>query len=154
MGAAWGRDVVAGDAAGATYTPDRCAELAEYATNAGSCAAAAVQHHFQETVDYRIAAGILGGACLIALALVRRRPGGPTAVGPGVLPAGLLSGVGAAVFGVATVVLTLDGFGRLIEGPSHGAGGSLSGAVIAGPIAMLMGLRCLSGLSSQPAPMD
>lgn len=152
MGALWGQSAVVGDVAGVTYTPERCAELMEYARNADSCEAAAVQHHFEETVDYRVAAGVIGGAGLIALGFARRRGGRTSPRKASVLPASLLPGVGAAVFGVAAAVLALDGVGRLLEGSTHGAGGSLSGAVIAGPVAIVMGLRCLSALSSQPPP--
>ncbi len=126
-GIAFGKDFVAGDQPGLTYTYDRCADFFEYHPGAPDCAAAATAHHFDEVISYRGAAGVLG---LLALAAARFVPGN-VARGPRPLPAGLSEAAGAAVFGVAGAGLLALGFGQLVMGSANGAGAWLSGGLIA-----------------------
>ena len=131
VGAAFGERFVSGDTAGVTYTPERCAELREYAPQARTCEEAATTHHFGEVVDYRLAAGVLGLLALGLWSLLRRRRQDD----PGLLPAGLVAGIGAAAFGAAAAVLLLESAGLLAFGGGAGAGQYLSGALVSLPLA-------------------
>src|SRR5947208_11740742 len=135
MEAAFGAGFVAGDLPGVTYTPDRCADLKEYAPSATTCEEAAALHHADETVTYRIAAGVLGLILLGLWALVRRRG----ALGPGRLPDGLVAGAGCAPFGVVGLALLAQGLELLALGPSSGEGADLSAAIVSLVIAVLFG---------------
>jgi hypothetical protein len=126
MGALFGKSFVSGDSAGVTYTPERCAEFLEYAPGARSCEEAATTHHFGEVVDYRVAAGVLGLLALGVWWLLRRWRRDP----PGLLPDGLVAGVGAAMFGAAAAVLLLESAGLLAFGGGTGAGQYLSGGLV------------------------
>ena len=79
MGLVWGKAFVSGDASGVTYTPARCADFKEYFPRAASCEEAAVDHHYEEIVGYRLAAGVGGLFAFAAAAAVqwrrKRRPG-------------------------------------------------------------------------------
>jgi hypothetical protein len=127
MGATFGKAFVAGDPPGVTYTAERCADLAEYAPGAKSCEEAAVVHHFGETVDYRLAAGVLGLLAIGPFVWIRRR----LRAGTHALPRGFEATIGTAVFGLAAGGLLLAGLGTLTEGASHGAGAYLSGGILA-----------------------
>src|SRR5437773_11513594 len=73
MQAAFGAAFVAGDLPDVTYTAERCTELEEYTPAGSSCPQAAALHHADETVTYRLAAGVLGLVLLGIWALVRRK---------------------------------------------------------------------------------
>jgi hypothetical protein len=132
LSGAFGRDFVAGDAPGVTYTAARCADYFEYEPGAGSCNDAAVQHHFGEIVDYRLMAGVLGLVGLgAAFALSRRRKATRTH-----LPATFTPTVGASIFGAAALgLLALSG------GSAGQMGANLSGALIAAAVAAFYALR-------------
>ena len=135
MGAVFGKSFVAADTNGVTYTAARCADFREYHPEATTCAAAATAHHFDEIVNYRLAAGILGAAVLIGWWFVRRRRwASPEAAGA--LPDGFAAIVGASLFGVAAAGLLFLSLGQIvIGGDSSGAGQYLSGGVVAAVIA-------------------
>lgn len=146
MGAMWGKAFVAGDPAGTTYTPTRCADFAEYHPEATTCARAAAAHHFDEVVQYRLGAGVLGMALLGCYLVVRRsrRAARLLAIsdGVGLLPHGFVATVGTAVFGVGAVGLLGQSLGQMVGGDSGGAGAYLSG----GLVSLAFGLTFLSGL--------
>jgi hypothetical protein len=128
FGGVWGREFVAGDPPDVTYTPARCADLQEYHSEAPDCRAAAAAHHFDEVVEYRLAAGILGLLALGVWVLVRRRF--PGLVRPGVLPEGFTATVGASLFGMASILMLGSSLGNLAFGQPGGAGQWLSGGIV------------------------
>jgi hypothetical protein len=151
MGGAFGRAFVSGDLPGVTYTAARCADLKEYAPAATSCEQAAVVHHFGETVDYRVAAGILGlmvaGVYLVLRRKMREPPDGWAAV----LPRGFEPTVGTAVFGLAAAGLLLAGASQVALDVHAGAGAALSAGIVALAVAIAYGLSLLRALSNPPS---
>jgi hypothetical protein len=130
FGAAFGKSFVAGDAPGVTYTKARCVDYLEYHPEAGTCAKAAVAHHFDEDVGYRVDAGILGVIALAVFGLIRRfnrRRYGDARF----LPDGFTGAIGAALFGLAALGLLVLGLGSLVMGTSGGSGANLSGGIVA-----------------------
>jgi hypothetical protein len=126
MGMAFGKTFVAGDPPGLSYTPARCADFQEYYPRAPSCADAAVDHHFDETVEYRVAAGALGLLVLGGYWLARtRRPLRPI----GLLPDGFVATIGASLFGLVGGFLVLASLNQLVLGVD-GAGQYLSGGIV------------------------
>jgi HAAS domain-containing protein len=129
FGSVFGKPFVSGDAPGVVYTQARCADYLEYHPEAGTCARAAVAHHFDEVVWYRIDAGILGLLGLIAFFAIRRfnrkRFRGRAAI-----PDGFTGIVGAALFGMAAAGLLGLGVLSAIFGQSNGAGDYISGGVV------------------------
>jgi hypothetical protein len=128
MRAAFGPAFVAGDPQGVTYTASRCADFLEYHPEAGGCEAAASDHHADEVVWYRIAAGLMGALLLGARwVLARRRPGWWSAP----IPAAVAPAIGAAMFGAAALGLGAQGIGVLaFEGGSHGPGQWISAGAV------------------------
>lgn len=157
MGAAFGNDFVSGDVAGVTYTPARCADYLEYHPEAGTCARAATAHHFDEVVEYRLAAGILGLLVLGGLCLVRRSPRlarvVPMGEGVGLLPDGFVATTGAAVFGCAAGVLIVSGLAQ-VGGGSGGAGDYLSGGIVAAVIAAAFAVDLFRALARRALVVD
>jgi hypothetical protein len=128
MGAAFGRDFVAGDPAGITYTAGRCAEFMEYEPHARTCASAAVAHHYGEVVGYRVDAGILGVLILGGVWLARRRWGSDDLL----LPDGFVPIIAVSLFGAAAGLLLLQSLGQgVIGGETNGVGQWLSGGMVA-----------------------
>jgi hypothetical protein len=125
MEAAAGKSFVAGDQAGVTYTPARCADFFEYFPHAASCEAAATDHHYDEVISYRAAAGVLGLLVLAGYAVIRRRRGGSV----GMLPDGFVATIGATVFGIGGGLLVVQGVGLMTAG-MDGAGNALSGGIV------------------------
>src|SRR5438128_10119480 len=113
MQAAFGAGFLAGDLPGVTYTADRCADLQEYAPSGASCDEAAALHHSDETVTYRLAAGVLGLLLLSLWVIARRR----TTAADG-LPSGIVDAAGCALFGVVGLALLAQGLELLALGPS------------------------------------
>lgn len=132
LGAAAGKAFVAGDPSGVTYTPSRCADFREYFPKASSCEETAADHHFDEVVTYRLAAGLLGLLVFAAYWLVRRRR--PRSAAPA-LPDGFTPTVGATLFGCAAAVLLLPSLGQIAFGDTSGAGASLTGGVVSAVVA-------------------
>lgn len=130
MGSAFGADFVAGDFPGVTYTPARCADLQEYAPAGTSCTQAAALHHQDETVSYRLAAGLLGALVFVVWFFARRRLAGGTGEVAAGLPPGFVATAGLAMFGVVGLVLLALGLGLLVLGPGTGSGGDLSAAIV------------------------
>ncbi|HUQ39978.1 MAG TPA: permease prefix domain 1-containing protein [Acidimicrobiales bacterium] len=126
-GAAFGKDFVAGDPPGIRYTSERCAQLRELAPGAPTCNEAAVRHHYDEIVGMRLGAGVVGGAGLVGWMLLGRRWRRP-----GVLPDSFVPVAGAAVFGMAAVMLLAEGGLELAFSGAHtGPGQLLTGGVVA-----------------------
>lgn len=137
MGAAFGASLVSGDLPGVTYTPDRCAELMEYAPSAPDCGTAAAEHHLDETVTYRVMAGILGLFVLAAWFLFARST---RADPPDSLPDGFIATAGTACFGVVGLGLLAYGAQSLAFG-AGGAGSWLSAAFVALAVAAVFAVR-------------
>jgi len=145
MQAAFGAGFLAGDFPGATYTPDRCADLKEYAPSSATCEEAAALHHSDETVTYRLAAGVLGLLLLGVWLAARRRNVGP---GEG-LPAGMVPAVGAALFGVVGLALLAQGLELLALGPGTGEGADLSAGIVSLAVAALFGVGLYRSLAAR-----
>jgi hypothetical protein len=144
LGSAFGKDFVAGDGPGVTYTPERCADFFEQHPTAADCASAAVAHHYDELVYFRLDAGVVGAVILAGWAYVRRRY--PFGAGFAVLPAGFTPTIGTALFGAAGLVLGGLGIAGTLTPDRSGAGSNLSGGMVAIAIATAFGwwmLRCL-----------
>jgi hypothetical protein len=152
FGHAFGAEMVAGDINGVTYTAPRCAELQEYAPAGYSCAEAAAYHHWNETVTYSVAAGILGLLLLAGLWLWRRVDARADGIDVEILPDGFVSIVGASVFGLAAGGLGLLTLNQMIAGKGTGSGQYLSGALVAGVVFVAFALRLFRTLDLRHAP--
>jgi hypothetical protein len=144
LGSAFGKDFVAGDGPGVTYTPERCADFFEDHPAAVDCTAAAVAYHYDQVVYSRLDAGAVGAVILAAWAMIRRRY--PFGAGFAVLPAGFTPTVGTALFGAAGLVLGGLGLSGLLAADTNGAGSHLSSGMVALAVATAFGwwmLRCL-----------
>jgi hypothetical protein len=162
MGAAFGTAFVAGDAPGVTYTPDRCADLSEYAPGARTCEAAAASHHFDETVTYRVAVGVAGLAGLGAYAASRRslrrrhraRRNGKDMATSGrrrsALPEGFEATVGTVAFGLVGLGLVALAASLVALGPHAGAGAPLSAGLVALAVAVPFGISLWRVLARRP----
>lgn len=135
MGGAFGKSFVAADGNGITYTAQRCAQYERFYPNAGSCTRAALADHFDEIVFYRLAAGVLGLLTLGGWWLARRRL--HEQLRTNALPAILTETAGAAVFGLAALILLFEGTaGADVSGSQ---GGLLSGGLVAMLVATWFG---------------
>lgn len=143
FGSAFGKGFVAADAPGVTYTPQRCAEYRALAPGARDCNTAAIDHHFDEIVTYRLAVGVLGLLSLAGCWLVRRKLRRFTRAR--VLPNGFTEIAGAALFGVAALALLAGAVG-----PGNN-GGQLSGAVVSAFVFLYFGRGLLHTLRTTPA---
>ena len=132
IGRFFGPAAVAGDPPGVTYTAARCADFLEYFPRAGSCANAAVLHHWGEVVEYRVAVGVVGLLVLGGYWLWRRTQSDADAgvAYVGVLPASFAATIATSLYGVAAVALGLQGMGAFLLGPGAGAGQWLSAALV------------------------
>jgi hypothetical protein len=133
MDAAFGPRFVAGDLPSITYTPARCGEYRRLAPHEASCRAAAARHHTDEVETTALPGGVLGLAAFGAWALLRRRWRATPATGA--LPPALVPGVGAAVFGVAALVLATQALQSIGWHSTAGLGQWLSQAVVSGAVA-------------------
>jgi hypothetical protein len=131
LSAPFGKDFVAGDASGVTYTAARCADYFRLVPGETDCNQAAIAHHFGEVVDYRIAAGVLGLLLLSGYLVYQRGRKTRDALPPAIVPA-----VGASLFGVAACGLLL-----MSTGSNGQAGAMLSGALVSAAIALYYSLR-------------
>jgi hypothetical protein len=149
MQAAFGPGFLAGDLPDVTYTPDRCADLKEYAPPGATCEEAAALHHSDETVTYRLAAGVLGLLLLGVWLLVRLREAPGNA-----LPAGMMEAAGTALFGVVGLALLAQGLELLALWPGAGEGADLSAGIVSLVVAALFGVglyRCLVTFQTESA---
>ena len=142
FGATLGREFVAGDLPGTTYSAERCAEFLEYAPGAASCEEAATTHHYGEIVVYRIAAGLLGLGLLSAYLFARRRHLTKTPH----LPVAFTATVGVSVFGVVGVALLAVGGNVALLGTSSGVGQYLSAGIVSSVVASAFGVSLLRTL--------
>jgi hypothetical protein len=144
MGAVVDKDFVAGDQPGVTYTAERCAEFRTLQPKAATCADAAVAHHYDEVVWYRVDAGILGVLVLGGWWFVRHRrlrSGRPES-----LPPVLVAVVGTVLFGAAAVALVGGGTMQAAVGGGSQAGALLSGGIMASVVAVAFGAWLLKSL--------
>ena len=132
LGATAGHSFVAGDPPDVHYSAARCADLREYAPGARTCEAAATDHHFDEIVSYRAAAGVVGVGLLTGVVVARRRRRRSGAAEPSVLPRAFVPTVGATAFGGAAVALAAMSADFVVVGHGRGAGQFLTGALVAG----------------------
>lgn len=128
LGAVFGKPFVSGDPPGVTYTAARCADFLEYHPDAGSCQAAAVAHHFDEVVSYRVAAGVLGLLALLAFWVLRRL--GPLSGPAWAARPDLVAIVGAGAFAVGAVFFGGAGSMELLSGLRDGTGGLISAGLV------------------------
>jgi hypothetical protein len=147
LGAVAGKAFVAGNPPGVAYTTARCREFLEYVPHARSCAAAATAHHFDEVVWYRVAAGVLGGAALVALGWARRRRQPQE-----LQPETFVPTVAAAVFGIAGIGLIGQGVDNVILKPGGGGGSYLSGGVVALVVASWFTIPIFKALTIRVLP--
>jgi len=144
MGGIAGKAYVAGDAPGVTYTPERCAQFRSFHPEASTCADAAVAHHFDEVVGYRLDAGVLGVVILTGWSVSRRRRlRSDRAAG---LPWSYTSIAGAVLFGVAGAGLTAMGVLGSIFSGGPGPGELFSGGVVSAVVAAGFGVGVVRSL--------
>jgi hypothetical protein len=147
FGRVYGAGFVAGDGSGVTYTPERCADYFEYVPNAGSCAAAAAEHHFGEVVTSRVAVGVLGLLALAVLAIARRTLlRGPQWRQPSPYVATVL----LALFGLAALGLGGLGLMQLGLGTSSGVGADLAAGLVAAIVVLVVAFWSLRRLHRSP----
>jgi hypothetical protein len=128
VGVAFGKDTVAGDQGGVTYTPARCAEYFEYAPGAANCEAAATDHHFDELWRNTTAALILG-VLVVGSHLWLRRRYAATDEGAA-LPRRAFAIVGAVAFGTAGLGLAaVGGLGTILNAHAGNAAFLVDGLV-------------------------
>jgi hypothetical protein len=135
-----GKEYVAGDQPGVTYTAARCTDFLEYHPEAPDCATAATRHHFDEVVAYRIAAGILGLAALAAYFVARR------VLKPSRLPGLFAPTIGTTLFGLAGAGFTVVALGQTLT-DSNGAGSYLSAGLVAGLVALIYAMKLIPQLA-------
>jgi len=121
VGLAFGKDTIAGDQPGVTYTAARCADYFEYAPGAANCEAAATDHHFGELWRNASAALILGVLAVGSHLWLRRRYA--KSDDGAMLPRRAFAILGTVAFGGAGVLLT--GFGALGTGLNAHAGNAM-----------------------------
>jgi hypothetical protein len=136
FGLAFGKDFVAGDPPGVTYTAERCVQLLSFEPGATSCAEAATAHHFGEVVWYRLVAGLLGVLVLAAWALWRRRAG----LRRGALGRSFPLTVGAALAAAAAGGLLFLGSAGPITGHYDGTGNPLSAGLVSALLVAAFGV--------------
>jgi hypothetical protein len=125
-----GREYVSGNPPGVAYTEERCQQLLRLEPDAPDCLTAATEHHFFETVAYRLAAGGLG--VVVALAALASRP--LARRGPDIR--GLVGAAGVLMFGAAAVLMLAEGGAN---GPTADGAGAL---VSAGLVSLAAAAGC------------
>jgi len=152
FGAAFGKSFVAGDMPGVTYTAARCQNFLEYHPEAQTCTQAAVAHHFDEEVWYRVDAGVLGifavGAFFVIRRYNRKRFGDAR-----LLPEGFTGIIGAALFGLAAAGLLVLGFGALIMS-KPGSGVMLADGAVSAVVFVAFGLALLKTLRERAGALE
>jgi hypothetical protein len=138
MRAAAGPEFMANNLTRVPFSTERCAQFRRLEPSAATCGEAAMLHHADEMVTYRLGAGavgLVGAAMLGALAKRRRRHGDRRR--DDVLPAPLVPAVAATAFGLGAAGLTLLGIDSAIG--DTGPGQYLSAAVPAAIAAVAFG---------------
>jgi hypothetical protein len=142
-----GPDFVASDVAGVRYTAARCADFRRLEPHASTCADAAVAHHADEVVWYRLDAGVLGvlGAAALAVVSIRRRRRHDHAFR--IVPASLVPAVGATAFGLGAAGLGAMGVDAMVVGgaPGQYLSGAVVSAVVAAAFAVVAVRRLVGG---------
>ena len=133
MGSVVDKSFVAGDPPGVTYTAARCAEYMAYQPGEATCADAALAHHYDEVVWYRVDGGILGLLALAGWWFVRHRR--VRAGRSDALPPVLVALAGTVLFGLAALGLVGLGTMQGTVGGGNSAGGLLSGGLVAAVVA-------------------
>jgi hypothetical protein len=147
LGGTFGADFVAGDMPGVTYTPARCADFDRLHPEAGDCTAAAIAHHYDEVVEYRVAAGVLGALSLAVWFGLRATLRGNE--GTSTLPRTFTSTVGASVFGVAALALLGLGSMQVLFRYANQTGALLSGGIVSGALAIYFAVSLLRELHAE-----
>jgi hypothetical protein len=126
----YGPGFIAGDPPGVVYTAERCADFFEFHPETTTCGEAAIAHHLDETVGYRLDTGVVGVLALAGWWLLKtiagRRTDGPPTIPPFFVPvATLILFTAAFIFlgGLGTMLLVSSGLGS-------GAGAFISAAVV------------------------
>jgi hypothetical protein len=134
LAGAFGAGFVAGDMPGVTYTPARCADFERLHPESSDCTAAAIAHHYDEVVEYRVAAGVLGALSLALWFGLRAtlRENERTST----LPRTFTSTVGASVFGVAALALLGLSLMQVLFRYANQTGALLSGGIVSGVVAI------------------
>jgi hypothetical protein len=133
---AFGPDFIAGDSPGVVYSPERCADFFEFHPDAATCADAAVAHHLDETIGYRISAGILGLVVLFGWWLLRRLT--RESIGPRTIPSVFEPIAATSLFAAATILLGGFGLMQLASSGSQTGAGSLITAAIVSLLALII----------------
>jgi hypothetical protein len=136
FGSTFGRSFVAGDSPGVTYTPARCADYFEYSAGAKTCEEAATWHHYGETIQYRLGAGLLGVFLLVAYSFARRK----LRADPDFLPPGFEETIGTTMYGVAASYLLATSLAGAVLRETAGIGALLSAGVVAAVMALVYGI--------------
>ena len=131
VGLAFGKDIMAGDAPGTSYTPARCQDFFEYHSEAATCEQAATAHHFDEEWRNADIALVLGLIVLGSHWYLRRRFA--SSERPHSLPRETFSTFGMAAFGLAAPALLLFGTAATISAPRS----SSAQYIVDGAIALL-----------------
>jgi hypothetical protein len=140
MGRLWGPMFVAGDLTGTTYTSDRCVDFTHMFPGR-TCLEAAAMDHWGEVVQFRVLAGIFGLVALLAYRQFR------ASAMP--LPAGIVSGVALAAFGLACLLLAWLSIVPAIDHGS-GLGTPLSGVLVSFVMVVACAWRLRSDLAGRP----
>lgn len=132
-----------------TLSAADCARWLALQPGAASCRDAAVADWANETVAYRIAAGILGVTCLLGYAWVRHRSSpGNREQG---LPRAVSDAIGVTAFAGGAAWTLVMGLQMVTTAHGQGSGQWLSAAPVALVGVVVFGLRLLSDLrDSQP----
>lgn len=138
LGLAVGKDFVAGDPPGVTYTAERCAQLLSFEPGAATCAQAATAHHFGEVVWYRVAEGVLGIVLLAAWAVWRRRS--RDRLRAGTLGRSFSLTVGATLAAAAAAGLLFLAAAGPVTGHYDGTGNPLSGGLVSALLGVAFGV--------------
>jgi hypothetical protein len=152
IGLAFGKDIMAGDAPGTTYTAARCQDFLEYHPDAANCTDAAVAHHFDEQWRNADLALVLGIIVLAAHWYLRRRFAKHESAHS--LPRETFATFGMAAFGSVAPLLLLFGVASTIATPrSSGAQYIVDGAVALLFFALFLrpGVRSLRTIATEYA---
>jgi hypothetical protein len=147
MRAVAGPEFMANNLTRVPFSAARCAEFRRLEPSASTCADAAMLHHADEIVTYRLATGALGvaGAGVMLASAARRRR--QRRHSTDVLPAPLVPAVAATAFGLAAGGLTMLGIDAAIgnTGPGQYFSGAIPAAIAAIAFAVVAVRRLVAG---------